>query len=484
MAAMMLAQLLDDEAAPDCLVQGLALDSRKVQPGYLFAALAGARDDGVRHVPDALARGACAILVEEGVQIGRPGGAIVISRANARRALARMAARFYGAQPDILVAVTGTNGKSSVADMWRQLARLLGHRAASIGTLGVRVDGEAKGGGLTTPDCISLHETLAALAGGGVSHACLEVSSHGLAQFRADGVRLAAGAFTNLSRDHLDYHDSLEAYLYAKMRLPGELLAPGAAMVVNADDAFAAEVESIAWARGLKVISTGVRGTHLSLLMREPMARGQRLFLRHDRQEYRVDLPLVGAFQANNALVAAGLMMAVGEKASRVLPLLSQLQPVPGRLQFVGQNAAGAAVYVDYAHTPDGLRTVLADLRPHCGGKLHVVFGAGGDRDKGKRPLMGAAAAAGADHVYVTDDNPRTEDAAAIRAAILEACPAAANIADRARAIHAAIGAGAAGDIVVIAGKGHETGQIAGDAVLPFNDVTVAQTALQQAEVP
>ncbi|GAB4145558.1 MAG: UDP-N-acetylmuramoyl-L-alanyl-D-glutamate--2,6-diaminopimelate ligase [Sphingomonadales bacterium] len=479
--AMMLAQLTDDQAAPPVLVEGLALDSRQVKPGYLFAGLSGVRDDGARHVPDAIARGARVILVDADVDVVVPSDVILLRRTNARRALALMAARFYGAQPDVCVAVTGTNGKSSVADMWRQLASLRGHKAASIGTLGIRVPDAVRDSGLTTPDCLRLQQSLAELADAGISHACLETSSHGLAQYRADGVRLAAGAFTNLSRDHLDYHKTLEAYLYAKMRLPGELLMPGAAMVVNADDAFAAEVEALAWARGLKVISIGMRGSQLALLLREPVARGQRLFLRWGRQEFRVDLPLIGAFQASNAMVAAALLIATGESPSQVLPLLARLKPVPGRLEWIGTNAKGAPVYVDYAHTPDGLRTVLADLRPHCAGRLHVVFGAGGDRDQGKRPEMGAVALAGADRIYVTDDNPRGEDPAAIRSQILAACPGAGEYADRAEAIAAAVDAAGAGDLVVIAGKGHETGQIIGDQTLPFNDGAVARACLAQA---
>ncbi|MFZ5609560.1 MAG: UDP-N-acetylmuramoyl-L-alanyl-D-glutamate--2,6-diaminopimelate ligase [Pseudomonadota bacterium] len=474
-------ELLDEPGLPDLMIEGLALDSRKVGRGYLFAALKGAREDGLQYVPDAVARGARVILLEKGAP--RPAtDALVVEGANARRLLARLAARFYDRQPAHLAAVTGTNGKSSVVDMFRQLATLVGHRAASIGTLGVNVDGVPRPFGLTTPDPITLHEALARLADEGVSHAAFEASSHGLKQFRVDGARLQAAAFTNLSRDHLDYHETLEDYLYAKLRLVGEVLPPGATVVLNADSSFSAEFEAVAWARGMRIMTVGRRGSDITLLMRTARPGGQRLHLRVGRQEFGVDLPLIGEFQAANALVAAGLLIALGGRAAQVIPALARLNGVAGRLERVGTTPSGAEVIIDYAHTPDGLANALGALRPHAKGRLHLVFGCGGDRDRGKRPQMGAIAAEFAGRVYVTDDNPRSEDPAAIRGDIIAACPSALEYDDRAAAIAAALAAAAAGDIVLIAGKGHETGQQVGGETLPFSDLEAARAALAAME--
>lgn len=470
--------LLNDRILPDLDIKGLAVDSRKVGPGYLFAALSGARANGVSFIEDAIARGANAILVAKGMTLP-PLDVLVIEDPNPRRAIAQMAARFYGGQPENLVAVTGTNGKSSVVELFRQMASHLGFKAASIGTLGVNVDGKAQSFGLTTPDPITFHETLAQLKTQGVTHAAFEASSHGLAQHRVDGVKLKAAAFTNLSRDHLDYHGTLEDYLYAKLRLVGEVLAPGAVAVLNADSAFSAEFEALAWARAIRVKTVGLRGRDITLLGRHSTTKGQDLHLRLVRKEYRVTLPLIGDFQASNALVAAGLMLALGADGDGVIDALAHLTPVRGRLEDVGTTRQGAQVVIDYAHTPDGLEVALNALRPHCRGRLHVVFGCGGDRDKGKRPLMGEIAARLADVAYVTDDNPRSEDAAQIRAEILIAAPNSKEIGDRQAAISAAIQNAGAGDIVLIAGKGHESGQIVGDTVLPFSDFHAVRAVME-----
>jgi len=354
----------------------------------------------------------------------------------------------------------------------------MGLKAASMGTLGVTGGGFEEPGSLTTPDPVKLHKSLDALACAGVNHLAMEASSHGLEQHRLDGVKLTAAAFTNLTRDHLDYHGDAESYLYAKMRLFGEILRPGRSVVLNADDCEALrDVEDLCWARGLRILTVG-RAGDLRLEASAPSPRGQRLSVIFEGQRHEINLPLIGGFQAMNALMAAGLAMVCGAEPAMAFAALEHLVGVPGRLELVGHNKAGAPVFVDYAHTPDGLANVLAALRPHCSGKLGVVFGCGGDRDAGKRPQMGAIAARMADRLWVTDDNPRSEDAAAIRRAIMAACPGACEIGDRGEAIACAVESLAAGDVLVIAGKGHEQGQIVGNQVLPFDDVAQVRGAL------
>jgi UDP-N-acetylmuramoyl-L-alanyl-D-glutamate--2,6-diaminopimelate ligase len=483
---MQLQSLLGPEtAAPrgcgDIDVTGITADSRQVQAGWLFAAIPGSKADGTRFVPEAVAKGAVAILAKEGTQIDALERVAVLTASEPRRALALIAARFYPAQPATIVAVTGTSGKTSVADFARQVFSCLGRSAASLGTLGlVKPDGSAYGA-LTTPDPVSLHKTLAQLAADGVSHLALEASSHGLDQHRLDGVRLRAAAFSNLGRDHLDYHPSMEAYLAAKLRLFAELLPPDGVAVINADAEHAAQAIAAARGPGRNVLTVGKAGEDLRL---EHLARdgfAQRLRVRHGGQSLEIRLPLLGDYQAGNALLAAGLAIAAGEPASRVLPALEHLQGVKGRLEIAGR-IRGALVVIDYAHKPDALRAALKALRPFATGRLNVVFGCGGDRDRGKRPIMGRIASEYAHHVIVTDDNPRSEAPAAIRAEILAGAPGAREIGDRAEAIRAGMRLLGHGDALLIAGKGHETGQIVGANVLAFSDHDAVRAAL--AETP
>ncbi len=395
-----------------------------------------------------------------------------------QRLLALAASRFYAARPGTIAAVTGTNGKTSVAHFTREIWQAEGHKSASLGTLGWIVGAERHAGALTTPDPVALHRMLSDLAASGVDHAAIEASSHGLAQHRLDGLSFAAAAFTNLTRDHLDYHGTLEAYRAAKEQLFTVLLAPDGTAVLNADSPEYGRLSSLVRGRGHKVIAYGVsREADLRLVSRLPRRDGQRVGLSLNRETYEIDLKLIGDFQALNVLAALGLALATGSDLARAVAALPALTTVPGRMQLVGEPN-GAAVFVDYAHTPDALATVLAASRPHAEGRLIVVFGAGGDRDTGKRPLMGQVATEKADLVYVTDDNPRTEIAGAIRQAILAAAPGAIEIGDRREAIGAAIAALQPGDVLVIAGKGHESGQIVGRETLPFDDVVVAREAI------
>jgi UDP-N-acetylmuramoyl-L-alanyl-D-glutamate--2,6-diaminopimelate ligase len=448
---------------------GLASDSRAVKPGYLFAALPGTKANGAEFIKDAVGRGAIAVL---GLPEARAGAAVLgvrfIAADNPRQALARIAADFYGAQPGVVAAVTGTNGKTSVAVFLRQIWTALGKQAASMGTIGMVTPKGEITLAHTTPGPIELHKLLAQLQANGIEHLALEASSHGLDQYRLDGVKLAAVGFTNITRDHLDYHPSFEAYLAVKLRLFRELAPAGALAVVNADADHAGDF--IAAARRLRLFTVGEKGEALRLLARAPHGDGQALTIAHKDHTYTVELPLAGAFQASNALVAAGFAIGLGEEPAPVFAALAHLKGAPGRLEKVAYAKTGAPIYVDYAHTPDALENVLSALRPHASGKLAVVFGCGGDRDKGKRPLMGAVAARLAERVIVTDDNPRSEDAATIRREILAGCPGAEEIGDRAASIRAGIAGLAAGDILVIAGKGHERGQIVGASVLPFCD--------------
>ena len=459
--------------AADCDVSGIAVDSRAVKPDDLFFALAGSKTDGSKFIAQAIANGAVAIVSDHAAQVAVP---MIVVR-NPRRALALAAARFYRRQPSTIAAVTGTSGKTSVAAFVRQIWQRLGHQAASIGTIGLVAPTRTIYGSLTTPDPIALHRSLDELAGEGVTHLALEASSHGLDQFRLDGVRVAAGGFTNLSRDHMDYHPTVEYYLGAKLRLFSDLVVDGGAAVVAADHEHSEAVYAAVRKRGLRLITVGRAGDGIRLIDARVDGFAQILTLAHAGKEYRVRLPLVGEFQIENALVAAGLAIATGGAADAVFGSLEQLEGAKGRLELVGERN-GAPVFVDYAHKPDALAKALAALRPYATRKLVVVFGAGGDRDAGKRPLMGEIAAQGADHVIVTDDNPRSENPAAIRAAIVAAASGAHEIGDRAEAIRVAVEGLQAGDALLIAGKGHETGQIVGDKVLPFSDHDAARAAL------
>ena len=457
-------------------IRGLAADSRAVRPGFLFAALTGSRADGRAYIADARQRGAVALLARPEAAAEARGMAF-IADANPRRRLARMAAAFYGAQPRTIAAVTGTNGKTSTVTFARQLWTSLGRRAASLGTLGVTAPDLNVNEGLTTPDPIALHETLAKLAAGGVDHAALEASSHGLDQFRLDGVHISLAAFTNLTRDHLDYHRDMATYRAAKVRLFGELLAPDGIAVLNADADGIEHFRAACAARRLRVLTYGEQGTDLRLEALDARPDGQRITLNIAGKRHDIVLPLVARFQAMNALCALGLVTAGGENMDRALAALSSLRGVPGRVQRVSVLPSGAGIYVDYAHTPDALETVLRALRPHAARRLSVVFGCGGDRDPGKRPLMGDVAHRLADDVFVTDDNPRSENPAEIRRQILAACPGAREFDSRADAIGAAVSALQAGDVLVLAGKGHERYQIIGDKTLPFDDAAVAADA-------
>lgn len=453
-------------------VTGFAIDHRKVAPGTVFGAFVGARFNGEDFIADAVKAGAIAVVARPEAKVE---GAVHIADAAPRRAFARLAAPFFAPVPETLVAVTGTNGKTSIVEMTRQLWRMAGFRAASIGTLGVTTADESVSTGLTTPDIVTFLANLAGLAREGVSHVAYEASSHGLDQFRNEGPRVAAGAFTNLSRDHLDYHGDMGAYLTAKLRLFSEVLSPDGAAVVWADDVESARVIDLAQARGNRLVTVGERGSTLRLVERDPTLLGQGLVIEAEGATHRVTLPLIGGYQAANALVAAGLVIATGGDVTQTIANLARLQPVRGRLERAAIARGGAPVYVDYAHTPDALEAAIAALKPHAGGRMIVVFGAGGDRDAGKRETMGQVAQMQADLAIVTDDNPRTEDAAAIRAAILKGAPDAREIGDRREAIATAIREAGPQDIVLIAGKGHEQGQIVGDLVLPFDDVSVAR---------
>ena len=446
----------------------------------LFAALPGTKADGLAFAESAVQRGAVAILAAADANAGAL--SVPILRATEpRQALALLAARFCGAQPGTVAAVTGTNGKTSVAAFLRQIWAATGFEAASLGTVGIVTSKGETPLKHTTPDPVSLHKHLARLAADGVTHLALEASSHGLDQYRLDGVRIAAGGFTNITRDHLDYHPTFEHYLNAKLRLFREMLAPGAPAVIDADSPGAEAAIEAASAAGLNVLTVGHGGDAVTLEGIERNGFKQQLFLTYDGRAYSVDLPLAGAFQVSNALVAAGLALGLGAGADEVFDALSKLQGAKGRLEYIGETPEGAPVFVDYAHTPDALVKALEALHPYVKGRLHVVFGCGGDRDKGKRPEMGWAAISHADAVYVTDDNPRSEDPAVIRREILAGAPGAIEIGSRAEAIAAAVAALKQGDVLLVAGKGHETGQITGNVVIPFSDHEAGAAALAAA---
>lgn len=451
-------------------IAGLTADSRDVAPGFLFAALPGTLTDGAKFIPQALEQGAAAVLLPAGSPAADGLGVPCLFADDARRALALMAARFYPAQPRTVVAVTGTNGKTSVVAFVRQIWQGLGYAAGSIGTVGIDVPDGAKKLAHTTPDPVALHAMMAGLSEQGITHLAFEASSHGLQQRRLDGMRIAAAAFTNISRDHLDYHSSFDDYLEQKLRLFRDLLPDGAPIVVDPDESGSNAVCDVAAARALPIVSVGKHGETLKLARAEREGFSQRLSLVSEGKTHEVLLPLPGDFQISNALVAAGLCIACGAGAGETIAQLAGLKGARGRLEQVALSRAGAPIFVDYAHTPDALANALAALRPYASGRLLVVFGCGGDRDRGKRPQMGQIASTNADVVVVTDDNPRSEDPSFIRSEILAAAPGAIETGDRFEAISAAIAQLRNGDILLVAGKGHETGQIVGGKIIPFSD--------------
>ncbi|HEX3971748.1 MAG TPA: UDP-N-acetylmuramoyl-L-alanyl-D-glutamate--2,6-diaminopimelate ligase [Stellaceae bacterium] len=461
-------------AEPD--ITGLTADSRAVQRGFVFAALPGTKVDGKRFIADAIARGAAALLVDDatGVNATIP----IITDPNPRQRFAKMAAAFYAPQPKTIAAVTGTNGKTSVTVFLRQIWAALGHKAASLGTIGLFAPGIEQPGSLTTPDPATLHRDLAMLAQAGIDHVALEASSHGLDQYRLDGLQLSAAAFTNLTRDHLDYHADMEAYFLAKARLFTELLPANGTAVFNIDASHTARLTRLGLGRGQRMITYGRNpASDIWLSDAIPEGLGQRITFSGFGEKRTIWIPLMGAFQAWNALCAVGLAIACGAPASAAFDAVGKLTGVPGRMQRI----ADMPIIVDYAHTPDALQTALTALRPFATGKLIVIFGCGGDRDPGKRPQMGAIAEQLADTIIVTDDNPRSEDPATIRRAILAAAPKAKEIGDRAEAIRAAIKMLHPGDLLLVAGKGHERGQIIGDKILPFDDVAIVRAILAEA---
>ncbi len=472
----------DMAQAAEIEITGITADSRKVAAGNLFAALPGTVEDGRRYIDDALWRGAVAILAPEDADLAALSSSVaLVTDSNPRRRYATLAARYFERQPETVAAVTGTNGKTSVAVFLRQIWAALGMPAGSTGTLGTQIANPGGGndvhigGSLTTPDPADLHATLAELKGRGVDHLAMEASSHGLDQYRLDGVRIRAAGFTNLSRDHLDYHGDEERYFAAKKRLFGDLLQDDGVAVLNADDVRSSVLRAVAQERGCRVIDTGRDASDIVLREQTPNPAGQSLDIEIFGRHHRIELPLIGGFQASNALLALGLAIGCGADADAAPNVLGRLASVRGRLEQVAVLSSGASIYVDYAHTPDALVTVLQAIRPHVTGKLSVIFGCGGDRDPGKRPLMGAAAAQHADRVILTDDNPRSEDPATIRSQAMTGCPGALDIGDRRAAIAVGIETLAAGDVLIVAGKGHEQGQTVGGRVLPFDDASVVR---------
>jgi UDP-N-acetylmuramoyl-L-alanyl-D-glutamate--2,6-diaminopimelate ligase len=460
----------------DSRVTGFAIDHRKVAPGTVFGAFRGARFNGEDFIPAAVSAGAVAVVTRPDVEVD---GAVRIAAPEPRREFARLAANFFKPFPKCIVAVTGTNGKTSSVELCRQLWRMAGHPSASIGTLGVTTADDQVTTGLTTPDIVTFLSNMAGLARMGITHAAFEASSHGLAQYRTEGLPVNAAAFTNLSRDHLDYHETMEAYFEAKMRLFSEVIEPDGTAVIWMDDPRSEEVLRRCRQRGLKVMTVGRQGETLKLLSRETSPLGQKLVVEADGRAHQVSLALIGAYQAANALTAAGLVVATGGDLGQTLANLARVHPVRGRLERAVITRSGAPIYVDYAHTPDAIESAIEALRPHARDRLIIVFGAGGDRDVGKRAEMGQVAARLSDLAIVTDDNPRSEDPAAIRRDILAGAPAAREVPGRREAIRAAVAEAGPGDIILLAGKGHEQGQIVGDRVLPFDDVSVARECAQ-----
>ena len=453
-------------------VTGFAIDHRKVAKGSVFGAFRGAVFNGEDFIEQAVDRGAVAVIARPEAEVER---VPLLSDPEPRKLFAGLAAKFYAPFPDTVVAVTGTNGKTSTVEMTRQIWRMSGHRSASIGTLGVTTSDDQVSTGLTTPDIVTFLNNMAGLKRMGISHVAYEASSHGLDQHRAEGVRLAAAAFTNFSRDHLDYHATMEAYFEAKMRLFDELLEPGKPAVIWTDDPKSNEVIERSGRRGHEVLTVGRKGKTIKLLQQSPSTLGQTLTLEHAGNSHRLALPLIGAYQAANVLTAAGLVLATGGEWDGTFSAMQRVAPVRGRLERAVISRGGVPVYIDYAHTPDALDAAIAALRPHVEGRLITVFGAGGDRDQGKRPEMGRVAMRLSDVVIVTDDNPRSEEPALIRAAIMAGASGATEVPGRREAIAEAIRLAREGDIVLVAGKGHETGQIIGDKVLPFDDALVAR---------
>ncbi|HWA50107.1 MAG TPA: UDP-N-acetylmuramoyl-L-alanyl-D-glutamate--2,6-diaminopimelate ligase [Dongiaceae bacterium] len=467
--------------AGDVTVRSVALDSRKVKAGALFAALPGQKVEGAAFAAAAAAAGAVAILAPADSKLpALPGDVAVIEAKEPRRALALIASRFFARQPQTIAAVTGTGGKTSTVAFTRQLWSLEGREAASLGTLGVISKNVNDPGSLTTPDTVALHEWLARLADAGITNLAMEASSHGLDQHRLDGVRVTAAAFTNLSQDHLDYHQTMEAYFAAKLRLFAELLPEGGTAVINARLPQAQSLINIARQRRQQPITFGGAGSDIALRKLRPTPQGQVLEIELFGQKRTTEFPVAGGFQAENLLAALGLVIGTGSDADKIIGLVSRLSGVPGRIEHVADTPGGGAVYVDYAHKPGALEAVLGTLRPHAAKRLIVVFGCGGDRDRGKRPIMGEIATRLADRVIVTDDNPRSEVPAAIRAEILAKAPGAIEVGDRAEAIRLAMHEMQPGDLLVIAGKGHETYQIVGDKTYPFDDAAVARQVAQE----
>lgn len=472
--------ILDATTASAVTITSLTADSRKVTPGTLFVALKGTKTDATQFIPAALQAGAAAIVCEEGAQV--TASVPVLYSRNIRKSLSELAAAFYVQQPEHIVAITGTDGKTSTADFYRQFWHHLGASSASIGTLGIL---QGAGNVLypelqTTPDPVGLHRMLSEMVDKRVTHVAMEASSHGLDQYRLDGVKLEAAAFTNIARDHLDYHHTEEAYFTAKARLFAEVLPAGKTAVLNQDDARFPALKTLCAKRNIHVVGFGKSGEQFAILGIEPNAQGQRAKVRLHGKDYTLDIPLAGAFQVFNIAAALALVEATGGALDRAISVIPKLKGVPGRLEQVAQLASGAAVYIDYAHTPMALANILRTLRPHTKDKLHVVFGCGGDRDAGKRPEMGRAANELADVITVTDDNPRSEDPALIRRAVLAACPRGKDVADRRQAIYGALKALGAGDILVIAGKGHEKIQIVGGKTFPFDDAEVAREGVKE----
>jgi UDP-N-acetylmuramoyl-L-alanyl-D-glutamate--2,6-diaminopimelate ligase len=456
----------------DSEVTGFAIDHRKVVRGNVFGAFKGSRFNGEDFIPDAIAHGAAAVVAGPQAKVE---GVPHLADVEPRALFARLAAKYYAPYPDVIVAVTGTNGKTSTVEMTRQMWRMAGHRSASIGTLGVTTADDQVKTGLTTPDIVTFLNNVAGLKRMGISHVAYEASSHGLDQYRAEGVPVRAAAFTNFSRDHLDYHPDMDAYFAAKMRLFDDVVAGDGTAVIWTGDPKSGEVIDHAKRRGLNLVTVGPGAETIELVSRTPTALGQSLVIRFDGKEYKLSLPLIGAYQSANVLVSAGLVLATGGVWATTLSAMGRVAPVRGRLERAVISRAGAPVYVDYAHTPDALEAAIEALRPHVSGKLITVFGAGGDRDTGKRQPMGEVAARLSDIVIVTDDNPRGEDPAAIRSAVLAGAPDATEIGGRREAIAEAIRLAGPKDIILLAGKGHETGQIIGAQVFPFDDAEVAR---------
>lgn len=479
---MNLKELVNDENQEyDVDISGITADSRQVKSGFLFVALPGLKFNGADFISDAIAAGAVAILCVPSAKIDNENIIWILDDCPGQ-VFPNIVARFFKKQPDKIAAVTGTNGKTSVAFFTQQIWKHLGIKAASIGTLGIQADGYSKYTGLTTPDPVVIHKALSELCDLGVDHVVFEASSHGLDQRRLDGVNISAAAFTNLTHDHLDYHETEEEYYNAKTRLFSEVLKPKQTAVLNIDSPLVSDVQKICQSRGHKIITVGRHDGDIRLLNQRTSSSGQDITVSYNSKIYDISLPLVGGFQALNALMAVGLVIGCSGDADKAFKALSYLRPVRGRMEQAGRHFKGARIYVDYAHTPDALETVLSALKPHVKGKLAVVFGCGGDRDKAKRKVMGAIAHKLADRVYITDDNPRSENPAKIREEIMKACPKGINSGDRAKAIHDAVSDLEQDDILLVAGKGHEQGQTIGNKVIDFDDVSVVRSALLSIE--